>query len=115
MPSAVLALLLGAFFLSEDGKPLRAVYGDADLSGHREWVEHPEGRRRRRPARQDPHAGRRTSPPSPARGWPAAPGGIAAATSPWVLVAAGARRGLVVPEPPRQHQAASSPPSPSPF
>ena len=38
MPSAVLALLLEAFFLSEDGKPLRAVYGDADLSGHREWV-----------------------------------------------------------------------------
>jgi len=38
VPSAVLALLLEAFFLSEDGKPLRAVYGDADLSGHREWV-----------------------------------------------------------------------------
>jgi E1-E2 ATPase len=41
VPSAVLALLLEAFFLSEDSKhskPLRAVYGDADLSGHREWV-----------------------------------------------------------------------------
>jgi hypothetical protein len=38
VPSAVLALLLEAFFLSEDGKPLRAVYGDADLCGHREWV-----------------------------------------------------------------------------
>lgn len=38
MPSAVLALLLEAFFLSEDGKPLRAVYGNANLSGHREWV-----------------------------------------------------------------------------
>ena len=38
VPSAVLALLLEAFFLSEDVKPLRAVYGDADLSGHREWV-----------------------------------------------------------------------------
>ncbi len=38
VPSAVLALLLEAFFLSEDAKPLRAVYGDADLSGHREWV-----------------------------------------------------------------------------
>jgi predicted nucleic acid-binding protein len=38
VPSAVLALLLEAFFLSEDGKPLRAVYGDADLAGHREWV-----------------------------------------------------------------------------
>ena len=38
VPSAVLALLLEAFFLSEDAKPLRAVYGDADLSRHREWV-----------------------------------------------------------------------------
>ena len=38
VPSAVLSLLLGAFFLSEDGKPLRAVYGDADLAGHRDWV-----------------------------------------------------------------------------
>jgi hypothetical protein len=27
---------LEAFFLSGDGKPLRAVYGDADLSGHQE-------------------------------------------------------------------------------
>jgi hypothetical protein len=39
VPSAVLALLLGAFFLSEDGKPLRAVYRDADLSCHHEWVD----------------------------------------------------------------------------
>ncbi len=39
VPSAVLALLLGAFFLSEDRKPLRAVYGDADLTGHRDWVD----------------------------------------------------------------------------
>ena len=39
VPSAVLALLLGAFFLSGDGKPLRAVYGDADLSGHHKWVD----------------------------------------------------------------------------
>jgi hypothetical protein len=38
VPSAVLALLLEAFFLSEDRKPLRAVYGDADLSRHRKWV-----------------------------------------------------------------------------
>jgi hypothetical protein len=35
----VLALLLEAFFLSGDGKPLRAVYGDADLSGHQAWVD----------------------------------------------------------------------------
>lgn len=39
VPFAVLALLLEAFFLSEDGKPLRAVYGDADLSGHHNWVD----------------------------------------------------------------------------
>jgi hypothetical protein len=30
----MLALLLEAFFLSEDRKPLPAVYGDADLAGH---------------------------------------------------------------------------------
>lgn len=39
MPSAVLALLLKAFFLSRDRKPLRAVYGDEDLSGHQAWVD----------------------------------------------------------------------------
>jgi hypothetical protein len=38
VPSATLALLLEAFFLSGDRKALRAVYGDADLSGHRQWV-----------------------------------------------------------------------------
>ena len=39
VPSATLALLLEAFFLSEDRKPLRAVYGDAYPAGrHREWV-----------------------------------------------------------------------------
>ena len=39
MPSAVLALLLEAFFLSEDRKPLSAVYGDAYPAGrHREWL-----------------------------------------------------------------------------
>ncbi len=37
VPSAVLALLLEAFFLSEDGHPLRAVYGIVP-PGHREWV-----------------------------------------------------------------------------
>src|SRR5260370_13006296 len=50
--------------------------------------EHPEGRWRCRPARQDLHAGR--EPDGPRRSW----GGqrrwrIAAATSPWLLVAAG--------------------------
>jgi predicted nucleic acid-binding protein len=37
VPSAVLALLLEAFFLSEDGNPLRAVYGVVPPR-HREWV-----------------------------------------------------------------------------
>jgi hypothetical protein len=37
VPSAVLALLLEAFFLSEDGAPLRAVYGVVPPR-HREWV-----------------------------------------------------------------------------
>ena len=37
VPSAVLALLLEAFFLSEDGDPLRAVYGVVPPR-HREWV-----------------------------------------------------------------------------
>ena len=38
VPSAVLALLLQAFFLSGDRKALRTVYGDADLSEHSQWV-----------------------------------------------------------------------------
>jgi hypothetical protein len=39
VPSATLALLLGAFFLSQDTKALRAVYGVAYPAGrHREWV-----------------------------------------------------------------------------
>jgi hypothetical protein len=38
VPSAVLALLLGAFFPSGDRKPLRAVYGGADLSAHEDWA-----------------------------------------------------------------------------
>lgn len=39
VPSATIALLLGAFFLSDDGPALRAVYGgEADLAGHAEWV-----------------------------------------------------------------------------
>jgi hypothetical protein len=40
VPSAILALVLGAFFLSEDGPAVRAVYGpDVDLADHRAWVE----------------------------------------------------------------------------
>jgi hypothetical protein len=39
VPSAVLALLLQSFFLSNDGPALRAVYGDTDLSEHRRWVD----------------------------------------------------------------------------
>jgi predicted nucleic acid-binding protein len=38
VPSAVLALLLQAFFLSGDREALRAVYGDADLAEHSQWV-----------------------------------------------------------------------------
>jgi hypothetical protein len=38
VPSAALALLLEAFFLSEDGNPLRAVYGGVVPPRHREWV-----------------------------------------------------------------------------
>jgi|SRR5215472_297667 len=34
-----LALLLQAFFLSNDRKALRAVYGDADLAEHHRWVD----------------------------------------------------------------------------
>jgi predicted nucleic acid-binding protein len=39
VPSATLALLIRAFFLSNDRKALRAVYGDADLSEHQRWVD----------------------------------------------------------------------------
>jgi predicted nucleic acid-binding protein len=40
VPSATLALVLGAFYLSNDKNALRAVYGpDADLSQHDEWLE----------------------------------------------------------------------------
>lgn len=39
VPSAIIALLLQAFYLSNDRSALRAVYGDnADLSEHAEWV-----------------------------------------------------------------------------
>ena len=88
VPSAVLALLLGAFFLSGDGKPLRAVYGDADLSGHQAWVDILKaggdagqlGKTLTLAANLTALAGQGVA--SGARR-------IAAATSPWVLVAAG--------------------------
>lgn len=39
-PSVILSLALGAFFLSEDGRAVRAVYGQGvDLEAHREWLE----------------------------------------------------------------------------
>ena len=39
VPSAILALALGAFFLSEDHAAVRAVYGqDFDLDAHRGWL-----------------------------------------------------------------------------
>jgi hypothetical protein len=40
VPSATLALVLGAFYLSNDSPALRAVYGpEADLTEHGKWVE----------------------------------------------------------------------------
>lgn len=40
VPSVILSLVLGAFFLSEDGRAVRAVYGsDIDLESHRGWLE----------------------------------------------------------------------------
>ena len=88
VPSAVLALLLEAFFLSEDGKPLRAVYSDADLSGHREWVNILKaggdagqlGKTLTLAANLTALAG---------QGMASGARRIAAATSPWVLVATG--------------------------
>jgi hypothetical protein len=88
VPSAVLALLLEAFFLSEDSKPLRAVYGDADLSGHREWVSILKaggdagqlGKTFTLAVNLTALAG---------HGVAAGARRIAAATSPWLLVAAG--------------------------
>lgn len=40
VPTARLALVLGAFFLSRDKKPVKAVHGhDVDLAGREEWLE----------------------------------------------------------------------------
>jgi predicted nucleic acid-binding protein len=40
VPSAVLALVLGAFFLSRDKKPVKAVYGhDVDMAEREAWLE----------------------------------------------------------------------------
>ena len=88
VPSAVLALLLEAFFLSGDGKPLRAVYGDADLSGHQAWVDILKaggdagqlGKTLTLAANLTALAG---------QGMASGARRIAAATSPWVLVAVG--------------------------
>jgi predicted nucleic acid-binding protein len=88
VPSAVLALLLGAFFLSQDAKPLRTVYGDTDLSGHSEWVNILKaggdagqlGKTFTLAVNLTALAGQGVA--SSARR-------IAAATSPWLLVAAG--------------------------
>jgi predicted nucleic acid-binding protein len=89
VPSATLALLLEAFFLSEDRKPLRAVYGDAYLAGrHREWVNILK-------AGGDAGELEKTLILAinltglAAHGIAGGAGRIAAATSPWVLVAAG--------------------------
>jgi hypothetical protein len=40
VPSARLALVLGALYLSNDARALQAVYGsDADLTGHADWLQ----------------------------------------------------------------------------
>jgi len=40
VPSVILSLVLGAFFLSEDARAVRAVYGsDVDLEAHRGWLD----------------------------------------------------------------------------
>ena len=88
VPSAVLALLLKAFFLSRDRKPLRAVYGDEDLSGHQAWVDILKaggdagqlGKTLTLAANLTALAG---------QGMVSGARRIAAATSPWVLIAAG--------------------------
>jgi predicted nucleic acid-binding protein len=89
VPSAALALLLEAFFLSEDRKPLRAVYGNAYPAGrHREWVSILK-------AGGDAGELEKTLTLAinlsglAAQGVTAGARRIAAATSPWVLVAAG--------------------------
>jgi hypothetical protein len=87
VPSAVLALL-EAFFLSEDGKPLRAVYGDADLSGQREWVSILKaGGDAGQLGKTFTLAVNLTALAS--HGVASGARRIAAATSPWLLVAAG--------------------------
>ena len=68
--------------------------------------EHPEGRRRRRPARQDPHAGREPHRPRRPRAGQRRPA-RRRRHQPLGPRRGRARRGLVVPEPPRQHPAAS--------
>ena len=88
VPSAVLALLLGAFFLSEDGKPLRAVYGDADLAGHREWVNILKaGGDAGQLAKTFTLAANLTA--LAGHGLASGARRIVAATGPWILVAAG--------------------------
>ena len=87
VPSATLALLLGAFFLSEDGNPLRAVYG-AIPPRHREWVN---------TLKAGGDAGELGSDLTlvvnltalAGHGLASGTRRVAAATSPWALVAAG--------------------------
>jgi hypothetical protein len=109
--SAVLALLLGAFFLSGDGKPLRAVYGDADLSGHQACVDILKaggdagqlGKTLTLAANLTALAG---------QGMASGARRIAAATSPWVLLAAGlARPGGTGTAPPAPGSRSPPPPS----
>jgi predicted nucleic acid-binding protein len=87
VPSAVLALLLEAFFLSEDGDPLRAVYGDVPPN-HREWVSILKA------AGDAGELGKTVTlavnlTALAGHGLASAARRVAAATSPWLLAAAG--------------------------
>jgi hypothetical protein len=87
VPSAVLALLLGRFSCRGRQAPARGLRrrGPVRPSG---MGEHPEGRRRRRPARQTLTLAANLTALA-GQGMANGARRIAAATSPWILVAAG--------------------------
>jgi hypothetical protein len=103
----VLSLLLGAFFLSEDGKPLRAVYGDADLAGHRDWVNVLKaGGDAGQLAKTITLAANLTV--LAGHGLAGGARRIAAATSPWVVVAGGLAAGWYLTRPASTRQQVKS-------
>jgi predicted nucleic acid-binding protein len=88
VPSATLALLLEAFFLSEDGSPLRAVYGGVIPPWHREWVSILKaGGDAGELGKEFTLAVNLTT--LAGHGLASGARRVAAATSPWLLVAAG--------------------------